>query len=291
MGTVGEMMQSTRGMHSSAVAGVIEALLLVALVSIVISMIQLVYVPQMMQQKEADHMDAVFNQFSELKSMVDMQAMSRSTSPISSMLTLGSPKMPYFLTVPALGKVSFSNSSYSNITILPFAFHNLTLSSILYESENSYFVDQTYALEGGGIIVQQPGSISVMRADPSVAAVNESTRIVLHVNLPVFIGVPGKLSTEGEGKCFIRTNYSSNRTYFGTIPTNCYIRIYTNFDKAWNQSLHSILGVYDRNGYISVNRVVASPRSYVQIAPGTKTIDLYLNVIQVFVQIGPGWVE
>lgn len=284
-------MQSTRGMHSSAVAGVIEALLLVALVSIVISMIQLVYVPQMMQQKEADHMDAVFNQFSELKSMVDMQAMSRSTSPISSMLTLGSPKMPYFLTVPALGKVSFSNSSYSNITILPFAFHNLTLSSILYESENSYFVDQTYALEGGGIIVQQPGSISVMRADPSVAAVNESTRIVLHVNLPVFIGVPGKLSTEGEGKCFIRTNYSSNRTYFGTIPTNCYIRIYTNFDKAWNQSLHSILGVYDRNGYISVNRVVASPRSYVQIAPGTKTIDLYLNVIQVFVQIGPGWVE
>jgi hypothetical protein len=288
-------MRSTRGMHSSAVAGVIEALLLVALVSIVISMIQLVYVPQMMQQKEADHMDAVFNQFSEMKSMVDMQAISRSTSPISSMLTLGSPKMPYFLTVPALGKVSYSTVSTSYVMVFPppgsFPPNGVTLSSVRYESENSYFVDQTYALEGGGIVVQQPGSDPVMRADPSVAAVNDSTKIVLHVNLPVFIGVPGKLSTEGEGKCFIRTNYSSNQTYFGTIPSNCYIRIYTSFDKAWNQSLHSILGVYDRNGYISVDRVVASPTSYVQIAPGTKTIDLYLNVIQVFVQIGPGWVE
>ena len=66
-------------------------------------MIQLTYVPQIMEQKEADHMDQVFNQFSQLKSMVDMQAMSQSTSPISSMLTLGSPKLPYFLTVPALG--------------------------------------------------------------------------------------------------------------------------------------------------------------------------------------------
>ena len=33
------------------------------------------------------------------------------------------------------------------------------------------------------------------------------------------------------------------------------------------------------------------PTEYVQISPGTKSIDLYLNVIKVCVQIGPGWVE
>ncbi len=288
-------MRFTRGMQSTAVAGVIEALLLVALVAIIISMIQLVYIPQLMEQKEADHMDMVFNQFSQLKSMVDMQAISRSTSPISSMLTMGSPKLPYFLTVQALGKVSFSNESTSFIRIFPnpggFPSGGMTISSVHFESQNAYFVDQEYVLEGGGIVVQQSNGIPVMRADPSIAAVNQSSKIVLHFDLPVFVGMQDKTDTEGEGKCFIRTNYSSNQTYFGTIPSGGNIKIYSDYDIAWNQSLHNILGVYDRNGYLTIERHSAQPTGYVQISPGTKTIDLYVNVIKVFVQIGPGWVE
>ena len=42
-----------------AVAGVIEALLLVALVAIVLSTIQLIYIPQVMEQREADHEDSL----------------------------------------------------------------------------------------------------------------------------------------------------------------------------------------------------------------------------------------
>ena len=53
-----------------AVAGVIEALLLVALASIILSTIQLVYIPQMMEEREAEHMDEVSNQFSSLKFMI-----------------------------------------------------------------------------------------------------------------------------------------------------------------------------------------------------------------------------
>ena len=56
-----------RGNH--AVAGVIEALLLVALVAIILSTIQLVYIPQVMNEREADHMEDVSNQFSFLKSI------------------------------------------------------------------------------------------------------------------------------------------------------------------------------------------------------------------------------
>ena len=98
---------------------------------------------------------------------------------------------------------------------------------MLYKSENSYFVNQEYALEGGGIIMHQPNSDSVMRADPSIAAVNQSSKIVLHFDLPVFVGMQGKTLTEGEGKCFIRTNYSSNQTYFTNIPAGGNIKIYT----------------------------------------------------------------
>ena len=55
--------------NNHAVAGVIEALLIVALVAIIISTIQLVYIPQIMSQREADHMQEISNQFSYIKSV------------------------------------------------------------------------------------------------------------------------------------------------------------------------------------------------------------------------------
>ena len=64
-------MRSKRALDQ-AVAGVIEALLLVALAAIVLSTIQLVYIPDIMEQREADHMDQVDNQFSHLKSVIDL---------------------------------------------------------------------------------------------------------------------------------------------------------------------------------------------------------------------------
>ena len=56
-------------------AGVIEALLLVALVAIILALIQYSYVPEIMKQKENEHMDTVSNQFSSLKSVVEIQSM------------------------------------------------------------------------------------------------------------------------------------------------------------------------------------------------------------------------
>ena len=75
---------------NKAVAGVIEALLIVALVSIIISTIQLIYVPEIMKQKESDHMDEIENQFSFLKAVIDLQSMEKKDVPITSPITLGS---------------------------------------------------------------------------------------------------------------------------------------------------------------------------------------------------------
>ena len=81
-------MKRTKFMRENkAVAGVIEALLMVALVAIILSMIQLYYIPQIMEQKEADHMDDVTNQFSFLKAMIDFQSMVEENVPISSPIT------------------------------------------------------------------------------------------------------------------------------------------------------------------------------------------------------------
>jgi competence protein ComGC len=298
----GEMNMRKFGMHSQAVAGVIEALLLIAMVAIIISMIQLVYVPQIMKQKEAEHMDQVSNQISMLKSMIDLQGITRSSAPISSMITLGSGGLPYVITEDAQGSLDVNESSAYRIELFPppgsLAQGIVPLTSIVYEATNFYYVNPyIFILEGGGIILNQPAEKDgkpVMRADPSISSENKTNSITIHFDLPHVIGIIGKKGTGGpqKGNCFIRTNYSSNITYFDTISstTGGHIRIYSAYPNAWNESLHTLLGIYDVNGYIHINWVSAQHPSYVEIIPGSKDINLQLNVINIYVQIGQGWI-
>ena len=293
------MMHRKCRMHNQAVAGVIEALLMVALVSIVISMIQLIYIPQVMEQREAEHMDQVFNQISSLKSMMDVQAITQSSSPISSMITLGSKELPYFITARATGELSTKEDPSSMITFNPplnpppgfSPTGTMPLTSLQYFADNSYFVDQTYIIEGGGIIVKQVEGAPVIRADPSISSVNNTYSISIHIDLPVITASPGKNLTYGDGKCFIRSNYSNNRTYTDSIPNGGAIKIYSQYLRAWNESLHNMLGIYDTNGCLQINMVGTSPTGYIEIKPGSKDISLQLNVIDMQVQIGPGWIK
>ena len=101
----GEMKHKKIMKNKCAIAGVIEALLLVAIVSIVLSTIQLVYIPQIMEQKEAEHMDLISNQISTLKSYIELQAITESSVPISTMITLGSREIPYFITAKSYGEI------------------------------------------------------------------------------------------------------------------------------------------------------------------------------------------
>lgn len=300
------MKQRRCGMQNQAVAGVIEALLMVALVSVVISLIQLVYIPQVMEQREAEHMDLVSSQMSTIKSMIDLQAMTKSSAPISSMITLGSKDLPYFITIKAVGTLSTDEDYNYKIMMnppptpgLPSKFSSngttIPLSSIKYEADNSYFVDQIYILEGGGLIVKQPDGSPVMRANPSIS-VEEKTNLIIHFDLPFILSIPAKNMTSGEGNCFIRTNYSNNYTYsynVGNISNGweyAYIRIYTKYPNAWNESLHDILGTYATETNPCI-RITSHPsQNYIEIKPREKGITLELNVITIYVQIGQGWI-
>lgn len=289
MVVVEEMKRRRFGMQNKAVAGVIEALLMVALVSIVLSVIQLVYIPEVMEQRESEHMDLVSNQISSLKSMIDLQGMTKSSAPISSMITLGSKELPYFISVKAFGGISVREDPAFKITMLPpLSIGSLPLTSIQYAADNSYFVDQTYILEGGGLIVQQPDGAPVMRADPSISSTNATNYISINFDLTHYIASPGKNNTGGDGNCFIRTNFSSNRTYSNTIQPGGYIRIYTQYLNAWNESMYNLLGIYAKNGYISID--ISATEDYLEITPGSKDIMIRFNVIDIYVQVGQGWI-
>lgn len=279
----GEMKDKKFVQKEYAIAGVIEALLLVALVSIIISTIQLVYIPQIMEQKEAEHMDQVSNQFSSLKSMIELQAITNSSAPISTMISLGSKELPYFITARSYGEISTIDEGEYKIETLPatptFPF-GIPLTSIKYEAYNSYFVDQTYVLEGGGIIVKQPNGESVMRVDPSIY-VKDEPDIDIQFDLPIIVGIPGKNLTYGYGKCFVRTNWSQGGTDY--IPKSNTINISTQYPNAWNESLYSLLG--DNVNY-------EKGTSYVKITKkDDDDINLKLRYYYIYVQIGHGWIK
>jgi len=289
--------------ENQAVAGVIEALLLVALVAIVISIIQLQYIPQVMEQREAEHMDEISNQFSTLKSMIDTQALAGSIATnaplahvaMSSMITLGSRALPYFITAPSFGELSIvENNNYKMELFPPTSPPSFPLTSIQFHADNSYFVDQTYALEGGGIILNQSTGDPVMRADPSLsAAIVNDYEMKIHFYLPIIEGVTGKNVSDGIGKCFVRTNFSSNDSYsylVGTIEPSYEIRFFTSYLNAWNESLNRLLGDAIKQGYIQVF-ISQTPAPHVKILPEqNKLIDFEITVVKISAQIGPGWV-
>ena len=278
-------MEMRRFLHNSdAVAGVIEALLLVALVSVVISTIQLVYIPEIMKQREAEHMDDVENQLSYLKSIIDLQSTVQEDVPVSSPLTLGSRELPYFVTARSFGHLIIRDVTASKIDTEFFT--NQKLTSIEYEAVNAYYIDQTYVLEGGSLIVNQSNG-QTARVEPSMTYENRSTEIRINYNLPTFNGIEGKNTTSGYKSCFIRTNYSSKAQYSGY--TN-YIKIYTEYLNAWNNSLNQLFSSEVDNGYININKYPTANPPYVAITEGTKDLYLELTVINFGVQIGPGTV-
>ena len=271
--------------RKDAVAGVIEALLLVALVAIIISTIQLVYIPQMMEQRESDHMDDTENQFSYLKSVIDLQSMVKEDVPISAPITLGSRELPYFVTARAFGQLDIIDEDRTDDYILTDSL-NVPLTSIKYKAHNSYFTDQTYALEGGCVIVKQPDGETV-KIEAGITIRNESSEIKISYSLPVITGISGKNSTSGYKNCFIRTNYSSQIVYSGSTT---FIRINTDYLDAWNVSLNKLLEEEVENGYVIIEKRPIGSAEYVSITPGSKSIYIELTVTYIGAQIGPGTV-
>ena len=288
-------------------AGVLEAILLIALVSIILSMIQLYYVPEMMEQREADHMDQVSNQFAQLKSIIETQAMMGSMetgepityTPMSSPITLGSKELPYFVSARSYGQIDLidietADTHKINIQPAPGDFPNgIPLTSIKYEAENFYFVDQTYILEGGGIILKQSDG-EVMRVNPGIVVENNSDFMNIKIKyfIPLYKGVPGKKIWADYKECYVYTNFTKHYTHSGTATL---VHIYTDYPNAWFDCLvnesRGILWEYYDNGYINVVLEDTVKPNRIEITPGLGfDINLELTIAEIGVQVGPGYI-
>lgn len=292
---VDKMKLSSFHSDKTAVAGVIEALLLVALVSIIISTIQLVYIPEIMEQKEAEHMDEVENQFSHLKSVIDLQCQAKETGPISTAITLGSRELPYFVTARAFGRLHHipKELSNNNITVVNQTITKMfNISSIEYESVNAYYLNKNFVLEAGGVILKQDDGGEAMKIHPPVyfEKTTDGGNTMIHVNWTLYnFSVLGNKSVaEGYKSSYIRTQIRSNRNASQTyIYENVsFLNISTDYFEAWNQSLNWLK---DQNQYEESDiEIQIDDENMVSIESESENLTVHIKVVDINVQIGIG---
>jgi hypothetical protein len=276
--------------NEKAVAGAIEFLLIIAFFAVILSYVQVKHIPTVLEDKEATHMELVSNQFSRLKALVNIQSQQNSTTPLNSVLTLGSREIPYWFTSPSYGEINviIQEKTNNNISITTESGNiNYKLTYIKYNAYNTEFVDQTYAFQGGGIILKQQGENSVMMVDPDLNATfdQETNTILFYFEIPVFYNKNIDDNAVGFQQCYIKTNYSSKLSDndWNKIDDFSYLNISTNYQNAWYNFLDITF-----NKMIRDNITISKTNYGVSLSKKTSSdveLDIFHKKSSIFVKI------
>jgi hypothetical protein len=267
------------------VAGVIVAVLMIGLLVSAISFIQSVYVPEWMEQKEAEHMDNLATQFSQLKYSIDTLSVSaQSNSQISSPITLGSDKLPFIKSMRSYGSINLLPNA-CKIRIIDKNGENLyyILGSIRYSSDNSYYMDQDFILENGALILKQ-GSNDVMVVEPSFSLVDSQDLTFTIIKLT---DIGKETSTSGYGTYPIKAKFIESNSMFINNVEN--ITIYSENAIAWktyfeNELSESIIN-YKVDESVDNGKIIVTFFETEDV--DLPDLDLVVNSINI--QISPGW--
>jgi hypothetical protein len=269
------------------VAGIVVALLLIGLIVSAFGFVQAVYVPQWMEEKEAEHMDTVLNQFSQLKFSIDtLSVLSKKYSSISSPIALGSKEMPFFSSARAYGslkidlnecKIIFTDSENQKTTY--------TLGALEYKSQNAYFLNQDYAFETGGVILSQ-SSGDILIIQPSIFIEENKD---LSFDLIKLISRDGKVSASGYGTYPVKTSFSDSQEK--TILDVKTIEIYNSYVDAWEKYFDNLLSRYSDINY-SIDETTDGAGIIISfLDPVPNTPDVSVKITDIEIQISPGWVD
>jgi hypothetical protein len=284
----------------SAVVGIVTAILIIGLIAVVISLVQTIYVPKIMEQREAEHMDKVAEQFASLTSVIDGQAADeRKGIPIATSVTLGSRELPYLVSSKAFGTLEILENSCS-ITIKNESINNTVQTSIFpigtitYSSTNAYFLDQSYTYETGAMIVSQSQGNLMMIPPDFFVDYNDTTNTVnISFDVVNISGVMQKTTAAGFGSYPIQTEFRniSTNIIFTDVRN---ITITTPYSNAWLVFINSSLMGADLNyaGYGTQFLLTDTGQAVMlEFLSNGLTVNLIFKIIEIRAQIGPGWVE
>ena len=283
-----EKMHRGLGKSDEGVVGIVVAVLLIGLLVAVVSLVQVYYVPSWMKQREADHMDEVETQFSQLKYAIDTHAANKEEfTPISTSITLGTQELPFLMSMRSFGdlkilknaiKITITNSTNST---------TYDLGAIKYSSSNAYLtVDPAYVYETGAVITDQREG-NILKIKPSFYT--DDTGSTIFFRIVNISGVGGKIAWSGYDSIPILTEFYNSSTV--PIWDVRYITITTSYLNAWydflDSTLNKKLSPDDPDKFdIIVNDNQLSITFDVSFSPMVE-----ITYVEILAQIGPGFVE
>jgi hypothetical protein len=278
---------------NQAVVGIVVAVLLIGLVVTVLSVIQLIYVPNWMEEVESEHIDEVFNQFSQLKMVIDTQsAIKKPFTPIVTSINLGTNKIPFFMSTQAAGGldiIPYNDVDDACIVQIvngtsPEHIYTYRLGTIRFTSANAYYITPeqiSFIYESGALITNQTSG-NALNIKPSFGI---SSPGIIYFDLINISGVGGKISKSGYDIEHIRTEFYDNDTLIFQNVT--YLNITTPHWDVWRPLIIDSLENPDMVAYpYDVSPDGVNIHFIGEILP-----DIELSYTIINAQIGPGWVD
>jgi hypothetical protein len=276
--------------NDNAVAGIVVSILIVGLVLSVLYVVQLVYIPNWMAEKEAEHIDEVADQFSLMKFAIDTQSLTEKDIPVSTSITLGSKELPFLSSNRAFGFLRINTESCSLDITNDSSTFSYILGCIKYSSKNAYFLDRLYSYEAGAIISSQSKGSIISVIPYFYADYDNVSELNITFKTVKLTPVGEKISVSGFGTYPVQTQYFSHEDLI--IPQVSKINITTLYPTAWRLFLNTTL---KNNGltYGSGNDywITINSNGIILQFSGSLTVDLHLYVTTIKAQIAPGWIE
>ncbi|MBN1280254.1 MAG: hypothetical protein JXA00_01250 [Candidatus Thermoplasmatota archaeon] len=278
-----------------AVAGIIVAVLLVGLLTSVLAIVQTVYVPQWMQQKEAEHMNVVMDQFALLKFAIDSQALNENSDiALSASITLGSKEWPIFTSSRAYGSLEITEEGTAFFITKdeptnPQLF-STSFGAVRYTSQNAYFLNKEYVYEAGALIASQTDG-NVMAIVPNFHATYISAgtcNLEMMFTLINTKGIGEKTSIGGYGTYPIQTRFLTSNVY-GPFTDVKAFSFPTEYQNAWEDFFISVFTKANlpANSY----SVITTVEGYITVEfQNLDQVTMTVKSVDVEVQIAPGWI-
>jgi hypothetical protein len=232
----------------SASSTAIAAVLLLGIVFSVFSVVHLGYYPEWKADEEHSHVANVWEDMTELKSQIDRTTVLLISDPTSSApkitrnipLHIGSWQMPLIGTMKSIGVVSV-NTNRCKMTITPKNGNETVINcgTIAYNSNNEYYVDQTFKYENGALILAQKEQ-SVMKLYPSIRVSEVSSgNYNFLINAVEIQGLIDTLSSNSDSSLYLK-DCAFETLYDGNVDS-FELTIDTEHPDAWETYFNEML--------------------------------------------------
>ena len=257
-----------RTLDTNGVVGIVATVLLIGLLITFVGIIQTVYVPNWLEQKEAQHLTDVENQFCELKYSLDLCVLLGQNITLSNYITLGSEELPFFNTGRTYDSLEITSDTFQiNFSNATHAF-SFALSDIVFSSKNTHFINQILCLEAGALVLSQPPK-SILLGQPMISITNFTN---ISLSLLNFSGLTGKGFVSGYGTYVLSNTFTGRNTYLMNNVTD--VEIYTLYPEAWQDYFNSSSFLYSGLTY-TITMTDTSVHITFHDALGTFHINVY----------------